>query len=110
MAEAPKFTPGPWAARPDGCLVQQAKGDLAFIRLASPWIEGAFSADNDDEVAANMALMAAAPELYAALNDTLALALLQWGNLDPDANKVFAAAHAALAKARAMSTPANGEG
>ena len=34
--------------------------------------------------------------LQAALRDTLALAEIKWGNSDPDANKVFAAARDAL--------------
>lgn len=44
-------------------------------------------------------LAAAAPELLEVLKDTLALALVKWGNLDPDATKVFERAQAAINKA-----------
>lgn len=44
------------------------------------------------------ALRARVVELEAALTDTLALAWLKWGNLDPDVNTVFENARAVLAK------------
>lgn len=47
-----------------------------------------------------LATQATIDELVRALETTLALALLKWGNLDPDANKVFDAAKSTLAKAR----------
>jgi len=39
-------------------------------------------------------------DLLAALEETLSIARVKWGNLDPDANIVMDRAHAALAKAR----------
>jgi hypothetical protein len=51
------------------------------------------------ECYADARLLASARELESALALTLAFARIKWGNLDDDANKAFAIAEAALAKA-----------
>ena len=48
-------------------------------------------------------LIAAAPDLYEALTQCLALAELQYGNMDDIASHVFGKCHTALAKARGKS-------
>lgn len=63
--------------------------------------------DNDDLAATHRAIAATLgsqraliAELLEALGDTLSLARLKWGNLDPSANIVFDHASAVLTKAR----------
>lgn len=90
-----KFTPGPWGVEPRTTTIRVSAPSgkkIADLSLSS-W-QPAPTAQ------ANAHLIAAAPDLYEALAHTLSLARLKWGNLDPDANGVFEAASAALAKAR----------
>jgi hypothetical protein len=93
------FTPGPWG--------QHECYDASGARLVSYDVHGphAHSLNGVAVLAsvfgneANARLIAAAPELFEALGNTLALARLKFGNLDPDANTIFAKADAVLAKA-----------
>ena len=62
MAET-KWTKGPWVLDDTGCI--GSKRPTRYIKCTSPWIEGAFK--DDAEMLANQRLMAAAPELYEAL-------------------------------------------
>lgn len=47
-------------------------------------------------------LLAAAPDLRQSLADVLTLARIKWGNLDPDANKIFERAEALLASMKEL--------
>ena len=84
---APKHTPGPWKVDASGCVHQQGN-KWSFIPLISPWAESAF--DHTDQIAlANARLIAAAPDLLAALQE------LYYARTD----KAEAMACAAIAKA-----------
>ena len=64
MSNETKWTPRPWNVN-DGYICD-AKGDL--IKMPSGWKDDAWIDDNaDEESAANARLIAAAPDLYAAL-------------------------------------------
>ncbi len=100
----PKWTKGPWRTRPDSDGTEwdvikddpEAPGD--------PWFIAQVYSNADNGVAqASAQLIASAPQLYEALSNTLALAILKWGNLNTDANKVFEDAFAALRAARGES-------
>lgn len=108
----PKFTPGPWSYRQDNATIE-AVGAVAIADVR-------FSGVPDDDADANGYLIAAAPELYAALEglfDTLigaslcpfGLAYVKRGHFDAshdvecpcNYHAAVNAARAALAKAGA---------
>lgn len=104
--------PGPWAASaPDGSyhdvirIFADSDPEGAAPVAICPQRQSAIMSvmtgqtDSTTEAAANARLIAAAPELLDALRNTLAIAEIKWGNLDPDANTVFANARAAIARA-----------
>jgi hypothetical protein len=84
--------------RADG-VVGRVGEKLGHIKLISPWIEGAW--DGDPEAIANARLIAAAPEMLAALRLVVGLAdneAVESGDCrNPD--NPFAIARAAIAKA-----------
>jgi hypothetical protein len=100
------FTPGPWSIDPDGLEMPSkasidapSHGELALV---------VWKMDDDErspEKEANAYLIAAAPDLYAALEvlleDSVQLANSgDCGNWDPETQAPIIAARAALAKAR----------
>lgn len=95
MADEPKWTPGPWEMRRDGVVTESGDNNrFRFIPIISPWREDAFFEAGEvghDTAKANARLIAAAPDLYEALN-----ALDKYGHTDA----VWRHAKAALAKAR----------
>lgn len=94
-----QHTPGPWYRSADDAI----SGEPRFIDADNRFIFRLGGMDmrrGTDQ--ANAKLIASAPDLLAALNDTLALARIKWGNLDADANSVFESARAAIAKATAF--------
>lgn len=102
MSTENKHTPGPFLARkgtehdPERWIVVANNGARAYL-IAT--IENGQPGDTLETEAATAKLFAAAPELLSSLQDTLALARIKWGNLDPNANEVFSAAEAAISKA-----------
>ncbi len=75
MADEPKWTPGPWAVCGDGKRVKPEPLDLFFAPIAEThqairWVDGNWQHQGGAE--ANAKLIAAAPDLYAALDDLLA--------------------------------------
>lgn len=91
----PSHTPGPWTVRgPTGYLNQTA---------IDPAIGCAYG--SGDEVQANAALIAAAPELLEALVAILphyeGMTEDGWGENYAEAKRLIAAAHAAVRKAQA---------
>jgi hypothetical protein len=98
-------TPGPWEMRADGC-VHRAGHKWGLVKIISPWREEAW--DGDPEAIANARLIAAAPEMLAALKQIEAFGSqeLQTRNVKfTIAQKIAAlnAARAAIAKAEAVS-------
>ena len=97
MSEA-LHTPGPWAVgpyfdnegSPELIIEHQTPHGNMVVAVALPGLVGQH---------ANGLVIAAAPDLLEALQQTLALAMVKFGNLDPDANKVFEQAQAAIARA-----------
>ena len=87
MSNELKVTGGDWRAEPAG-------DEWLILSDSNECIETVYTGE------ANAHLLAASKRLYEALNNTLSLAVCKWGNLDPDANKVFESAFAALAAAR----------
>lgn len=96
------FTPAPWLIHAERRWVVPAEDALKEPAEALPicQLRDPDERLTEDETLANGFLIAAAPELYEALSYTLALARLKFGNLDPDANTLFAKAETVLAKAR----------
>lgn len=68
MAE--KWTPGPWEFRPYGGMFPSHRGNIISICRGFPqrWVADAVGQETADEREANARLIAAAPELYAALD------------------------------------------
>jgi hypothetical protein len=83
-------TPGPWKCGPDLTVVHEHSGVIA--RLAST--RGKFEWE-----AANARLIAAAPDLLAALTDLLAMCERQADFNDDGDGGMFARSNAAIAKA-----------
>jgi hypothetical protein len=96
MAE-PKWTKGPWVLDTSGCIAADdgTKWPTKYIKCTSPWIEGAHR--GDAEMMANQQLMAAAPELYGALEW---FSLLSPEGFDHEGRAALVRALDALAKAR----------
>lgn len=102
-------TPGPWVVSgyPPRILAPNNRGGAHAVSVAGvhkrredhAYYPNWFGAPNPETVA-NGHLIAAAPDLLAALISTKALAEIKWGNLDPAATKVLDSASAAIAKAR----------
>ena len=95
-------TPGPWKAHFNviGAIIPGhivKADDEAECPIASLWVGG--GTKGKPTQIANAHLIAAAPELLGSLIDVLGLALLKYGNLNPDAPIVFDQARAAIAKA-----------
>jgi hypothetical protein len=84
-----KFTPGPWTVGGNGGFINQLQ--------IHPTIGCAYGAG--DEVKANAHLIAAAPDLYEALEDLICLCEVGLKS-DYDINAELADARTALAKAR----------
>lgn len=93
MTNEPKFTPGPWLVSGDATVKKSTKDIAYVVRNGVP----------DFEVRSNTNLIAASPDLYAALEDALN-GLRYWqpqtekGFVEKD--RICSAALAALAKAR----------
>lgn len=81
----PTHTPTPWT-----------------VHKKSVWAGGLYIADFATAEKAEEAIRAvnSHAELVAALTDTLAIARIKWGNLDPDANTVMDNAAKTLASAK----------
>ena len=96
MTDQPKWTKGPWPIKPTGDFKRIVIGDGLVDGPGGYEVAEVYSDDCDrDEALANAHLIAAAPDLYAALDGLLGL--LDAGSLyEPQAY----AARAALAKAR----------
>ena len=96
-----KFTPGPWEAQ--GLYIMFTNADTKQF----DWVAKVerFADKYKHEEAANAALIAAAPELYAALEKITAHMLVQfpWALSDP-LNSIMKQSKAALAKARGEKT------
>jgi hypothetical protein len=94
MMSETKWTPGPWSVADDGCI-RCSDANADYLIYASPWRSDAWS--GDVQAIANGTLMAAAPDLYDALNRMLA-------NYRSDGSEAserdIEIARAALAKAR----------
>lgn len=74
-------TPGPWTCRTkDGCISRYVEGN--GITVAEVWSDG--TSDDGAEFAANARLIAAAPDLLAALQPLLDYAVdpAQWSKSD----------------------------
>ena len=70
MTDQPKWTPGPWAVCGDGKRVKPEPLDLFYAPIAEThqairWVDGNWQHQGGAE--ANAHLIAAAPDLYAAL-------------------------------------------
>ena len=85
------YTPGPWEI--NGIAIESGFEVIAYLREPTHF-QGDIRPGHKDE-AANANLIAAAPELYEALED-----LLESPYADPHGEKERMAARAALAKAR----------
>ena len=96
MTDQPKWTKGPWPIKPTGDFKRIVIGDGLVDGPGGYEVAEVYSDDCDrDEAMANAHLIAAAPDLYAALDGLLGL--LDAGSLyEPQAY----AARAALTKAR----------
>lgn len=102
-----RFTPGPWRREQDTTLVwgECNADDMSTFGMGFPVAAAQGTGDRrwgrhlgEDEQAANATLIAAAPELYAAL-EAIAAHLERIGDSRKDAPFIDAA-NAALAKAR----------
>jgi hypothetical protein len=95
------FTPGPWEARRAVKPDNVGGYDYAIIAPGRAFIAEVFEVVAEGDVRpveANARLIAAAPDLLAALR--LCVQRIERPNLSPDANVVLERAHDALAKAR----------
>jgi len=109
-SEKESFTPGPWAVNPVNAQVDTFAGGapLAVCKLLWPT-----DLRSEEETEANARLIAAAPDLYAALNllhDEIAdyIAINNLGALN---NSSLRMARAALSRARGdLPPPASSEG
>lgn len=106
-ANLPKFTPGPWAVRPD------IGAPVGTLKIANPeWPRGASDPlvaavfGTEQEQGANARLISAAPEMYEALRAMLAAFDIP-GRTEvrsiPEAIQAIADARTALAKAEGRS-------
>ena len=101
MSEA-KFTPGPWRRLKWGGIATGAESDLTAkrVRHSSCWVTNAWcESDSTSETIANDHLIAAAPELYEALDQIL----------DDMGNDGLSCCQAAKDQARAALAKARGE-
>ncbi len=95
-----KFTSGPWWS-PDGKTIKQdyrpltEAGGCIIAGVMGGSTSGPYFIEIDEEVSANTRLIVAAPELLEALVE-----LESGSGSSPGANKKFAKARAAIAKAR----------
>jgi len=93
-----KATPGPWKTDANaGC--KSIKGGKAGDHKQAQYTEIATTVGlhNEDEDRANAALIAAAPDLYEALEDVLAA---DWQDIASPDSDIWKQVNAALAKAR----------
>lgn len=113
-----KHTPGPWVVEewdvrePDGCVINGGLQVVAIKNGAKCSIYAATEDGDGDEMEANLHLIAAAPELLAALEGLLAdmrLRSMLDGDVDSDGcvvlscgNGVLYAANKAIAKAKGI--------
>ena len=73
MTDQPKWTKGPWPIKPTGDFKRIVIGDGLVDGPGGYEVAEVYSDDCDrDEAMANAHLIAAAPDLYAALDDLLA--------------------------------------
>lgn len=91
MTNETGFTPGPWHHENRTVYAPNSEGTNRFSLFVSAAGSGAAGYD---ELRANASLIAAAPDLFAALTAVLALE-----TRDPPDRTIWAAVHAALAKA-----------
>lgn len=65
-----KFTPGPWEAKPPkfGAAITIYKGDFPIATTCSNTAPATMQAHRDGTVKANAVLIAAAPDMFAALD------------------------------------------
>lgn len=101
---AAKPTPGPWFLHSDGTIRVQQERPGAYAEplcYASPWREESYQgADSTEETMANGRLMAAAPELLAALRNLLGCGLAnKIDHMDTGGQMAVSQARAAIAKA-----------
>lgn len=94
-----KHTPGPWVDS-----ITMGRSEKGVVGEAFAWMGRgpvivATRPIQEGEHMYNAKLMAAAPDMLEALKNVLTLAVLKWGNLDPEANTAFDHARAAIAKA-----------
>lgn len=99
--EKTKHTPGPWSHTPMQDTIWANEGETKIASIADlPWKEnpvtGKRSSDFDTEQA-NARLIAAAPELFEALQSSLAY--MERDSDDEQERDDYAAAQAAIAKA-----------
>jgi hypothetical protein len=112
VTEAPKHTRGPWHYEPDGMgdfTIASERDQLAIAAV----VNGSFMAmgGHADEHEANARLIAAAPDMLAALREcqsTLAMIIAPDAGKRTSALHAFAQATAAEAKARAAISKAEG--
>lgn len=104
------FTPGPWTL--DDCRPPRGQGAFININAGDLWVGYAMGNHHDEpgfpsdtECEANARLMAAAPELYEALN----WLMTYWFSLDPDELPDMPHVDAMVERARAALKKARGE-
>ena len=91
------FTPGPWRAYKDASLRHTI--GTAYVRICDMW--GRDPAFHSDEDAANARLIAAAPDLEAALKQWISMAVNS--GLE-GCDEILEQAEAAIAKAEGVTT------
>ncbi len=92
-----KFTPGPWQV--SGNAVK-AIAQVAYCGASGSWSNKGTQVIGDDEAKANAILIAAAPDLYAALKMMTDRFLDANGSYGEYENETIDAANSALEKAR----------
>jgi hypothetical protein len=83
MKRKTKFTPGPWIAV--GSFVEHEDDRIADICACNPAVFESSISRSDSEMCANARLIAAAPALYSALQDLIALS---W-DMCPDDEQMY---------------------
>ncbi len=102
---APKFTPGPWMVEPhaddfDGPISVVSEYSMTQGRKTANWIaECDLQDDRVEENYANARLIAAAPDLYAAIAESLEYLDAMLGPCKAGCDCLLHGFHAAIAKA-----------
>lgn len=84
-------TKGRWTVG-DGLEIRTEEDGIPLAQASSAYVD-------KPEAQANAYLMATAPILLAALRETLAIVMIQNGNLHADTNEIIARAQAAIGEA-----------